>query len=170
VPIELIVLRVLHILGAILWVGSGLFTYLFLLPSLRPGSPAFHEVMGGLQRRRLFTVLPVTAVVTMLSGVRLLQIVSDGFSGEYFARASGQVYAAAGLASVFAFTLSLVVSRPAAVRTGALMGQREAASDDERARIDVTLASLRRRGAVATVVSMTLIILAAAGMAVARYL
>jgi uncharacterized membrane protein len=169
--LELIVLRLLHVLGAIVWVGSGLFTYLFLLPSLKPGSATFGEVMGGLQRRHLFTVLPLTALITMLSGVRLLMIVSDGFSAEYFARLGGQVYAAAGLASVVAFVTSLLVSRPAAVRTGTLMAQRPAAqSDAERARIDAEVAVLRRRGAVATGVSMTLIILSAAGMAVARYL
>lgn len=168
---ELIILRLLHILGAIVWVGSGVFTYLFLIPSLKPGSPAFGEVMGGLQRRHLFTVLPITALVTMLSGVRLLMIVSDGFTAAYFARLGGQVYAAAGVASIIAFVLSLVVSRPAAVRTGVLMARRAAASTDaERSDIDAEVAVLRRRGTIATGVSMVLIVLAAAGMAVARYL
>ncbi len=167
---ELLILRLLHVLGAILWVGSGLFTYLFLMPAIKPGTPAFGEVMGGLQRRKLFTVLPVAAIVTMLSGLRLMQIMSNGFSSEYFQLRSGRMFAAAGLASVIAFVLSLVVSRPAGVRMGALMAKRPQASEAERASLDGRLATLRKRSGISTVVAMTLIILAASGMAIARYL
>lgn len=169
--VEVIVLRWLHVLGAILWVGSGFFTYLFLMPALKPGTPAFGEVMAGLQRRKLFTVLPIAAVVTMLSGVRLMQIMSNGFAPEYFALRSGRTFAAAGSAALLAFVLSLVVARPAGVRMGTLMAQRQqAATDADRARIDAELAVLRKRSGVSTVIAMVLIVLAASGMAVARYL
>ena len=169
--VELIVLRLLHVLGAILWVGSGLFTYLVLMPALRPGTPAFGEVMAGLQRRKLFTVLPIAAIVTMLSGLRLMQILSNGFSSQWFELRSGRMFAAAGLASILAFVLSLVVSRPAGVRMGALMAQRQqAATDADRTRIDAELAVLRKRSSVSTVVAMVLLVFAACGMAVARYL
>lgn len=170
-PTEILVLRLLHVLGAIFWVGSGIFTTFFLIPSLKPGSPAFGEVMGGLQHRKLFTLLPIVALVTMLSGVRLLQIASNGFSPAYFELASGRIYAMSGLASILAFVLSLLVSRPAAVKAGALAAQRQAAkSDQERARIDAALAALRRRGSTSTAIAMALLIAAAAGMAIARYL
>lgn len=170
-PTEILVLRLLHVLGAIFWVGSGVFTTFFLIPSLKPGSSAFGEVMGGLQRRKLFTFLPVAALVTMLSGVRLLQIVSNGFSPAYFELASGRIYALSGLASILAFVLSLLVSRPAAMRAGALAAQRQAAKGDpERVAIDAQLAAVKRRGAVATSIAMGLLLAAAAGMSVARYL
>lgn len=168
---ELLVLRLLHVLGAIFWVGTGIFTTFFLVPSLKPGSPAFGEVMGGLQRRHLFTLLPISAVVTMLSGTRLLQIISDGFSPGYFELASGRIYAMSGVASLLAFVLSLTVSRPAAVRAGQLGAERQAAKTDaERARIDATLMLLKRRGAMATAIAMAMLIAAACGMSVARYL
>lgn len=168
---ELLVLRLLHVLGSIAWVGSSFFTSFFLVPALQPGSTAFGEVMGGLARRKLFTVLPIAALVTILSGARLLQIVSSGFSAAYFELASGRVYALSGVAAVLAFVLSLLVSRPAAVRAATLAAQRQAATTDkERAAIDATLAMLRRRGQLATTVAMALLIVAACGMAVARYL
>lgn len=168
---ELLVLRLLHVLGSIVWVGSSFFTSFFLVPSLKPGSSAFGEVMDGLGRRKLFTVLPLAALVTILSGARLLQIASSGFSGAYFELASGRVYALSGVAAVLAFVLSLLVSRPAAVRAGELAAQRRSATTDkERAAIDATLALLRRRGQRATTVAMALLIVSASGMAVARYL
>lgn len=168
---ELLVLRLLHVLGAIVWVGSGVFTTFFLFPGLKPGSPGFADVMGGLQRRKLFTFLPIVALVTMLSGVRLMQIMSDGFSPAYFELRSGRLYALSGLASILAFLLSMLVSRPAGVRSGRLAAERQAAkSEQDRARIDAELARLRKRGTTSTAIAMGLLIAAAAGMAVARYL
>lgn len=168
---ELLLLRLLHILGAIVWVGSGIFSTFFLFPTLKPGTPAFNEVLAGLQRRKLFTVMPITALVTMLTGVRLLQIVSDGFSPAYFEMRSGRIFAMSGLASILAFLIAMFVSRPSGVKAGQLGAQRQAATtDQERARIDVTLGKLRRRGALSSAIAMGLLIAAAAGMAVARYL
>ncbi len=168
---ELIVLRLLHILGAIFWLGSGLFVTFFLMPAVKPGTPAFVEVMGGLQRRKLFTVMPIAALLTMLSGLRLMQILSDGFSSAWFQLPSGRMFAMAGAAAIVAFLLSLVVSRPAAVRSGKLMAERAAATDDEsRAAIDASLSRLKRQSGVAGGIAMTLLILSACGMAVARYL
>nr|MBA2459651.1 hypothetical protein [Gemmatimonadales bacterium] len=64
----------------------------------------------------------------------------------------------------------VLVVRPAAVRSGQLAAS-VAAAGDERARTDLTaqLAALRRRGAVASTVVVILLVLGAAGMAVARY-
>ena len=81
---ELIVLRLIHVLGGIFWVGSALFTAIYLVPSLAQAGPAAGQVMGALQRRRLFIVLPTVAVLTVLSGIRLMQLTSDGFSAAYF--------------------------------------------------------------------------------------
>ena len=72
---ELIFLRLVHILGATFWLGSGLFTTFFLVPALGQVGPAgAGPVMGALKQRGLFTVLPVMALLTILSGARLLHI------------------------------------------------------------------------------------------------
>src|SRR5688572_21882948 len=90
---EILVLRIVHVLGAIFWLGSGLFTTFFLVPALvRLGPAAAGPVMGALQQGRLFTVLPVVALLTIASGARLLQIVSGGFSSAYFATPTGQTF------------------------------------------------------------------------------
>lgn len=59
---ELIVLRLVHVLGGIFWVGSGLFMVFFLVPAMGTVGPTAGQVMGGLQQRRLITVVPVIAV------------------------------------------------------------------------------------------------------------
>ena len=93
---ELLVLRLVHIVGGMIWVGTGVFNSFFLMPTLAQAGPAAGQVIAGLQKRRLFTFLPVVALLTILSGVRLMQITSAGFSPAWFASTPGRTYAAAG--------------------------------------------------------------------------
>lgn len=168
---ELLVLRVIHVLGGIFWVGSGLFTSFFLIPALgRLGPAGAGPVMGALQQRRLFTVLPVVAVLTILSGIRLLQIASAGFSSAYFDSRTGQTFLWSGVAAVIAFLLSLLVARPAAVRMGQLSASMATMPESERAARSAELGRLRQRSSLASVAATVLLIGAAIGMAVARYL
>lgn len=168
---ELLVLRFVHVLGGIFWVGAATFNTFFLLPALATAGPVAGQVMGALQRRRLFTVLPAVAVLTILSGVRLLQITSSGFSAGYFATRSGAAFASSGALAILAFGLGMLLVRPAGVRAGAL-GQQLAAmpAGPDRDALERTIASLRRRTALGSTVAQVFLTLGAAGMAVARYL
>ncbi|HYU52076.1 MAG TPA: hypothetical protein VEK37_03995, partial [Gemmatimonadaceae bacterium] len=69
---ELLILRLIHILTAIMWVGSSIFTTFFLAPALASTPAVLGQVMAGLQKRRIMTVMPIVATLTILSGVRLL--------------------------------------------------------------------------------------------------
>src|SRR5262245_3589663 len=109
---EILVLRFVHILGGIFWLGSGLLVSFFLVPSLANAGPVAGQVMGALQQRRLFTILPIVALLTILSGLRLIWIASAGFSASYFGTRTGMTFAIGGAAAILAFVLSLVVSRP----------------------------------------------------------
>jgi len=167
---ELIVLRLVHILGGVFWVGSALFTSIFLIPALAGVGPAAGQVMAGLQGRRLFTVLPVVAVLTILSGLRLMQLTSGGFSAVYFEQTAGQAYTASAVAATLAFILSIVVARPAAVRSARIAAQMATSDPSTRPELVRELEGLRRRGAVSSAIAVTLLVLGAAGMAIARYL
>lgn len=142
---ELLVLRTIHILGGIFWLGSGLFTTFFLLPVLRSAGPATASViMAGLQRRLLFLLLPTVALLTIASGTRLMWIVSDGFSAVYFNSPGGRVIAWGGVAAIAAFLISLVVSV-------------------------MRLRRLERIAAISGMAAMALLVAAATAMAVGRY-
>lgn len=168
---EILVLRLVHILGGIFWVGSGLFTSFFLIPALAQSGAAAGQVMVALQQRRLFTVLPTVAVLTIVSGLRLMWITSGGFSPAYFGTTVARTYALSGAAAILAFLVSIVLARPAAVRA-ATLGRTLATTTDSAAKSALTaeMESARRRGAVASTASIALLVFSAAGMAVARYL
>ena len=167
--VELILLRLIHVLGGILWVGSGIFTSFFLIPALsRTGPATAGQVMTALQQRHLFTMLPVTAVLTILSGLRLWWIVG-GRTMHYFQHRPGHFYLVSGVLAIVAFLLSIIVSRPAAMRVGVL--SKTAASDEtSRKLVAAEISRLQRRATLSGYVAVALIVLAAAGMAVARYL
>lgn len=167
---ELLVLRVVHVLGGIFWVGGGLYSALFIVPALAAAGPAMGPVMAELQRRRLFTVLPVVAVLTMLSGLRLLWIVSGGFAAAYFSRATGLTYAVSGAASLAGFLIAMVVARPASMAAGVLQQLLATVAPEARAEATRRLEALKRRAAVGTAAAVWLLVIAALGMAVARYL
>jgi uncharacterized membrane protein len=168
---EILVLRVVHIVGGIFWVGSAMFTGLFLLPALAKAGPAAGQVMIGLQQRRLYTVLPTVALLTMVSGLRLMWITSLGFSRAYFASPVGHTYAVSGMAAIISFIIGMLVARPAAVRVASL-GQQLAATTDTAARdsLSAEMERMRRRATVGSTIALVLLILAATGMSVGRYL
>jgi uncharacterized membrane protein len=168
---ELVVLRLVHILGGMIWVGSGIFNAFFLLPALAQAGPAAGQVLAGLQRRRLFTFLPIVALLTILSGVRLMQLTSANFSSAWFNSAPGRTYAWSGLAAIVGFVVGVVIARPAAMRAAGV-GATLAATTDPAARAPLAarLEVLRRTSSIASSISVGLVVLAAAGMAVARYM
>lgn len=168
---ELLVLRLVHVLGGIFWVGSLIFTSFFLMPVLRSSPAVAGQVMAGLQKRRLFTLLPIVALLTIVSGIRLLWIASVGFSDAYLSTSTGRTFSASAVGAIVAFLLSLLVSRPGFVRVGRL-GATLATTTDEaaRQRISGEMQRLSRRVTIANGIVAALLLLAAAGMATARYM
>jgi uncharacterized membrane protein len=167
---ELLILRLVHVLAGIFWVGSTLLTTFFLLPAIATMGPAGGEVFAAVQRRKLPTFLLASALLTVASGLRLLWITSGGFSSGYFATAPGFGFATAGTSAILAFLLGVLVSRPAAMRAAKLGGTLASVTAERRAQIVSEVAVLRRRSAMAGTAAAALLVLAAAGMSVARYL
>lgn len=167
---EIIVLRLIHVLGGIFWVGSALFNSFYVFPALAVAGPAAGAIMGSMQRRRLFVVLPVVALLTILSGLRLMALTSGGFAAAYFSTGRGVTFAASGSAAIVAFLLGVFVGRPTGVRLARLRQSAAATQDPEsRARLSAEADVLQRRSVVLGYVLNTLLILAAAGMAAGRY-
>jgi hypothetical protein len=167
---ELFILRIVHIVGGIFWVGSILLTTFFLFPALATVGPAAGEVFAAVQRRKLSAFVLAASLLTILSGLRLLWITSGGFSSAYFATAPGLGFASAGTTAIVGFLLGMGVSRPAAIRAAQLGATMGSVAAERRAQIAAEVAVLRRRSAVVGTAVAALLALAAAGMSVARYL
>jgi uncharacterized membrane protein len=167
---EFLVLRLVHILSGVFWIGGGLYTFFFLGPALASTPAVMGQVMAALQKRGVFTAQQIAAGLVLLTGIRLLMIDSAGFSGSYFATGTGKTFGIAGIFAAIAAVFNFGVARPTmerAVRVGAALAA--AADAGEKARLTQELDRLRKRAAMAGMLAVTFGILAASGMAVARY-
>jgi uncharacterized membrane protein len=168
---EFLVLRLVHILGGIFWVGSLMYSSFFLVPVVRSSPAVAGQVMQGLQRRRLFLILPTVALLTIASGIRLLMITSAGFSDAYLSTTPGRTYSAGAVAAIVAFLLSMFVSRPAFVHVGRLSASLATSTDEGgRQRITAEIQRLNRRATIANTIVLVLLLFTAMSMATARYL
>lgn len=166
---ELILLRVIHIVGGVFWVGSVIFTAFFLMPALQKAGPGTAgPVMANLQQRKLMTWLPVVAILVILTGVRLMMIVSGG-DAHWFRHRAGHTYSVAAALAVIAFLVGITVNRPAIMKAGKL--SQSATSDaPTRDAIQTEIRRLQRRSYLGSLVVTWLLIASATGMAIARYL
>jgi uncharacterized membrane protein len=167
---ELLVLRLLHVIGAILWVGGMSFSTFFVMPAVAQAGPAAGPVMAGFQRRKVFVWMPVIAIVTILSGFRLLMIVSSNFGSTYLSTPTGRTFTISAVIGLLAFLIGMIVTRPAMTRMGMLSAEAANATEARRAEIQAELATIRARNARITLLVTILLLIAAAGMAVARYM
>lgn len=168
--VTLLVLRIVHVLGAIFWAGSILFVVDFLQPALRAAGPDGLKVLVALRRRRYFEALPVFAVATLASGFALFYRDFGRFHPGPGAGGAELAYGIGGLASVVAFVIGLGVMRPSVVRLAALADEWLAAPAERRAALDVEMAALRARGKVAGRLVVVFLTIAMVTMAVGRYL
>jgi uncharacterized membrane protein len=168
--VEIIVLRVVHLVGGMFWVGSAVFGAIYLAPAMREAGPAAGAMVGVMQRRHLFTVMPMVALLTILSGVRLMWITSAGFSAAYFATGRGATFAVGGAAAIIAFCMGVFINRPMGIRIGEIQQAIAKATDDgARSELSAQLDRLQRQSATVGWLFLVLLMVAAVGMAVGRY-
>ncbi|HEU5260008.1 MAG TPA: hypothetical protein VFU41_01155 [Gemmatimonadales bacterium] len=162
--------RLVHVVLGALWVGMAVFTATFLTPAIQDTGPDGGKVMVALQRRGVMTVLPVLAVGTLLSGIWLYWRASFGFHPSYLTPRVGLAFALGGAAPLVAYGLGITVVRPAMLRATALaQALGSATTEQERAKRLAEIQRLRARGATAGRLVARLLIVAAAAMAIARY-
>lgn len=166
-----IVLRLVHVLGAVLWVGMMFFTTFFLLPAVQETGPEGGKVMGAVQRRGILTIMPLLALGTILSGLWLYWRASLGFEPAYMRSRTGMAFGTGGALGIVAYLLGLAIVRPSMMRAMTIMQTLGSASSDEERQERMHEAQrLRNRSGVAGRTVAWMLLLAAALMAVARYL
>jgi len=166
---ELVVLRLVHVVGGVVWVGSATYMSLVLAPAVASAGEAAGAVMPHIQRQRLFVWLPWIAVITMLAGIRLMQVVSGGFSEGYLTSRLGVAIISGAVMGLAGFLLAVLVTRPSMVRATGMLKGRASAAPAEQSRIDAEVSLLRGRAARSGLLSTTLLLASAAAMGVARY-
>lgn len=143
-----VALRLVHVGGGAIWVGMMVFNVFFLGPAFAEAGPAGGAVAAALQKRRVMTITPIIALLTVASGIWLMIRVYGG--------RPGMALNLGAAATIVAFLMGIIVMRPAMMRAMTTTDPAEAAR-------------LRARGAVLGKVVTWLLLFALGAMAVARY-
>lgn len=121
-----IVFRVLHVLGAVFWVGTALLMNLFINPSLKASAEAGHKVMAHLlSKTRFATTMMVVSVTVMISGFGLFWIDMVRYSSAWVQTGTGLAYGAGGLVAVVGWLAGLRIGN-----TGKAIGKLSAQMKD----------------------------------------
>lgn len=163
-PAVLFLLRTIHVVGGVLWVGGLVIVSFFLVPASRTLGPAaqpmLQDIMG---RRKLPMYLMSVAIATTLAGI-LLMVRNVSLTDGAWARSPMGIGISIGAATaIVALLIGMTVTAPAAKRLGGPPKPGGTPlSDEERAR-------LMRRTAIGSRVVLLLLAVSALTMATARY-
>lgn len=164
-------MRVVHILLGAFWAGTIIFAAALLMPSVRDAGPDGGKVMLALMRRGYMTIIPMVALVTLLSGFWLywqdMVAGGDTWAGSMSAR----VFGTGALAALLGFGVGVTVMRPNAKKLQALMESfSNTPEGPARAALMAEMNGPRAKLAAAAPWVAALLAFATAAMAVARYL
>jgi hypothetical protein len=170
VDLLVITLRLIHIVFGAVWVGMAVFTAFFMVPAIQDAGPDGGKVMAALQRRGIMIVLPVLALGTMISGIWLYLRAAAGMHAEFARTPVGMAFGLGGLLAIVAYALGIAMVRPSMLRAAALSQSAATAKPEAQQALRAEIVRLRARGARTSRLVGAMLILAAAAMAVARYL
>lgn len=164
-----ILLRLIHILAGIFWVGAVFVVAGFLVPTVRETGREGGRFMQHLaQRRRLPVVLSIAMLLTVLSGFAMYGRLAASTHGQWATTRPGIGYGVGALAAILAAITGAAISGSAARRMAAI-GQ-TAVTAGPSAEQQAEMGRLQARMAVGSRITAGLLAVAAGAMAVARYL
>jgi uncharacterized membrane protein len=161
--IVLFLLRAIHIVGGVLWVGGVVVVAFFLLPATQTLGPAAQPVMQFIMGRRKLPVYFMTlGIVTTLAGL-LLMMRNVSLTGGAWARSPMGIGISIGAAAaILALIVGMTVSAPTARRLGPRRPGAAPLTDEQRA-------TLMKRLALGGRLTLVFLSISALFMATARY-
>lgn len=116
---EILVLRLLHIFSGVFWAGGIFYLAFFIFPAVNAMGPDGGKFMQQLSRtKKMPTIMSVMGLVSVLSGLRMMQIMSANFQAAWFETNFGLAITMGSVAAIAALTIGIGFNRPRADRMG----------------------------------------------------
>ena len=160
-------LRIVHILAGIFWVGGTLMMTFFIGPTIGATGESGQKFVAHLMNNLKFSNrIAAAAGLTILAGFILYWIDSDGFTSAWMSSGAGRGF---GIGAVFA--LLGMVTGTLVGRTAGAMAQLGAQNQGKPSSEQITqLQALQKRQVMYSNITVVLLILSVIFMAIARYL
>jgi hypothetical protein len=167
-----VLLRIVHIVTGVIWVGSLFVVVVFVQPSAATLGPAGAPFMSELRRRRFVDVVFIDAVFTVLAGAflywhdwHLLASFADWIDSSF-----GRGLTVGALLAISGLVVAATLTRPTIGRLVDLGKQVAESGAPPTPETAARIGTLQRRLVVAERVSFSLVLLAVVAMSSARYL
>lgn len=164
-----LVLRLVHVVGGVFWVGSAAFLAFYVEPTARAMGPEGGRFLVRLGQTSLTTVISGVAGLVILAGLVLYWRDSGGLQIPLMLSGPGLAFGVGGLIALATYLYGFVVTRPTLTRMGRLGREIAAAGAPTPAQM-AEINDLQRTAASAARLTAYGLLVAAAAMAVARYL
>ena len=167
---DILILRLIHIVAGAFWVGALFTQVLFLQPTaIALGPDAGKYQLHLIRRSRFPTAVLASAAITVVAGIVLLWMSTNGFDPELLFDVSRLGFTVGGVIAILTFGVGSLYVYPRTLRVagtmGGAMGEGRAPNPDEQAQLAQLRGELARSGWVV----LTGVALAVAAMATARY-
>ena len=171
VDASMVILRVVHIVTGVIWVGSLFVVVVFVQPSAAALGPAGAPFMSELRKRRFVDVVFIDALFTIAAGSFLYWHDWHTYPsfGDWIGSNFGIALTVGALLAVSAIIVAALFTRPTIGRLVFLGRQVSESGGTPTPELAARIGALQRRLVVAERVSFALAILAVAAMASARY-
>ena len=161
--VVLFLLRAIHVVGGVLWVGGVVVVSLFLTPAVQTLGPAAQPVLGFIMgKRKLPVYFMGLGILTTLAGLLLMMRDISLTNGLWARTPMGIGISIGAAAAILALVVGMAVSAPAARRLGPPKPGAAPISDEERA-------AQMKRLSVSSRMTFVFLCIAALFMATARY-
>ena len=161
--IVLFLLRAIHVVGGVLWVGGVVVVAFFLLPATQSLGPAAQPVMQFIMgRRKLPVYFMVLGILTTLAGLVLMWRNISLTDGLWARSPMGMGISAGAAAAILALIVGMAISAPTAKKLGPPTPGAAPLTDEQRG-------ALMKRLALGGRITLVLLSISALFMATARY-
>ena len=162
-------LRIAHIAGGVIWVGSAILYLFILIPAVRSSESAGQKFMQNFGPR-FGKMMPVVATVTVVSGALLYSRFFTSGIDWIWTTGAGVGFTVGALAAVISFVLGARIVTPTQEKIGTLGATMASAGDPPRPEQVAEMNRLQAYAMKLYQIDFVLLMVALVAMAVARYL
>lgn len=155
--------RVIHIMGGIMWVGTMFMIGKVILPMAKTNGPDGASRWVGMILRKLAPASGIAGLLTILSGIYLMAVLHP-----HDTTPGGIVLMLGAVAALLAFLIGFFIGRPAGMKFATLSEQLSGSAAPS-AEVAQELAALHARASMAAKLTVGLLSLAVLAMAAFRY-
>lgn len=165
----MVVLRFIHIVLGVLWVGGVFALSVIVIPGMQQLGLPLDPLTKTLNHRQFSQIMMAFGGLTVLAGLTMMYILGHG-NEAFFQSHFGRTLSLGGLCAILALVIGGSVARPALAKIGKLQADLAAnppKGDDPR---KAEIAALQQRIVFFSKLVVVLLLIAVTCMAVARYI